>query len=93
MGDVVDVRPDQFLRAMRDTGDYGAAAARAGLEVAEVEQLSLENKKFDLAVIDCHMEWLEDKIMAQARDHLANAREMHMSAYRTRHPEPEEAQG
>ena len=85
MGEVVDVRPDRFLRAMRDTGDFGKAAEAAGLAVEEAEELCKTNPKYDLAVIDCHLEWLEDRLGEQMRAHLKAAREAHMKGHYSRH--------
>ena len=87
MDNVVDVRPDRFLRAMRDTGSWPDAAKASGLSAQDVEQICRDNSKYDLAVIEAHMEWLEDRIMTQARDHLKQAREIHMEGYKKRHPE------
>lgn len=87
MGDVVDVRPDRFLHEMRDLGDFAQAAAKAGLSTAEAEGLCKSNSKFDLAVIEAHLEYLEDEMGKQVRAKLAEAREHHMTGYRLRHPE------
>ena len=83
---VVDVRPDRFLREMRDTGDFGIAAQKAHLSVPEVEELCKANAKFDLSVIECHLEYLEEKLEEQKQDNLRKCREAHMAAYRIRHP-------
>lgn len=85
MGEVVDVRPDRFLRAMRDLGDFGKAAEQAGLTVEEAEDLCKTNHKFDLAVIDCHLEWLEDRFNEQKNAQLKAAREAHMRGHYSRH--------
>lgn len=83
---VVDLRPDRFLREMRDTGDFGKAAANANLTVADAEALCKENAKFDLAVIECHLEFLEEKMNEQRREALEKARAAHMNGHMLRHP-------
>lgn len=97
MGEVVDVRPDRFLRAMRDTGDWVKSCEQAGLTTAEVEELC-RNPKYDLAVVECQIEHHEDqliqateKVIEQARAQRAERvrllREQAMADFRARHPE------
>ena len=96
MGDVIDVRPDRFLRAIRDTGDWDVACERSGLTTAEVEELC-RDPKYDLALVECHLEHHEErivqaseKVIEQARAHRSERvrllREQALAHYRDRHP-------
>ncbi len=67
MGDVVDVRPDRFLREMRDHGDTLKALAASGMSRAEFDSICASNLKFDRAQVECHLEFIEDQIQAQVR--------------------------
>lgn len=95
---VVDMRPDRFLRAMRDTGDWIASAEAAHLRLQDVEQLCKENPKFDLAVVECQLEYHEEKIIeateaafdkarADRVTKIRELREQAMRAYNKRHGE------
>ncbi len=67
MGDVVDVRPDRFLREMRDHGDTLKALAASGMSRAEFNSICSSNIQFDRAQVECHLEFIEDQIQAQVR--------------------------
>lgn len=82
---VVDLRPDRFLRAMRESGDFAGAAECAGFTVPDAEELCRDTPKFDLAVIECHLEFLEEQLEAQKQEKLRKLREAHMVGYRARH--------
>lgn len=95
--EVVDVRPDRFLRAMRDTGDWAKACEQAKLSTEEAEKLCSDNPKFDLASVECQLEFIEDQMVQQTeaaialtrqkRDaKLAELRDKAMTDFRARHP-------
>ena len=63
MGDVIDMRPDRFLHELRETGKWDIACTKSGMSGAEVEQLCQINSKFDLAQIECHLEFIEEKLI------------------------------
>lgn len=79
MGDVVDVRPDRFLREMREHGDWNKACQASGMTIIELNDLCRSNIKFDRAFIECHLEYLEEKSQAEMQKRLKAAR---MFAYR-----------
>ena len=84
---VIDIRFDRFLRELRETGCFEISAKKSGMTISEVEARCKQNPKFDLAAIECHLEFLEEKLDQQKRDGLKKAREVHMRAYNIRHPE------
>jgi hypothetical protein len=61
--DVIDVRPDRFLRALRETGAWEEACTQSGLTIDEVKQMCVDNKKFDLAQTECHLEHVEESLL------------------------------
>ncbi len=67
MADVVDIRPDRFLREVRDHGDGMKALAASGMSRAEFDSVCLSNLKFDRAQVECHLEFIEDQIQTQVR--------------------------
>ncbi len=67
MGDVVDVRPDRFLRELREHGDKLKALTASGMSQAEFDSVCLNNIKFDRAQVECHLEFIDDQIQAQVR--------------------------
>ena len=98
MGDIIDARPDRFLRAMRETGDWDKACEQSGMTTAEIEEICRENSKYDLAIIECQLEFVEEqmieateKIIEKARQQrtlrLAQLRETSLADFHTRHPE------
>ncbi len=62
---VVDIRPERFLRAMRETGDWNASCKAAGLESADAANLCNTNAQFDRSMVECLMEYLEEKTIAE----------------------------
>ena len=74
MGDVVDVRPDRFLREMREHGDWNKACQASGMTIIELNDLCRSNIKFDRAFIECHLEYLEEKSQAEMQKRLKAAR-------------------
>lgn len=74
MGDVVDVRPDRALREMREHGDVDKTCQAAGLTHDELNDLCRSNIKFDRAIIECQLEFLEEKAMTEMRRCLKVAR-------------------
>jgi len=85
MGTVIDVRPDRFLHELREYGDPVKACKVSGLSYDDLDLLAKQNVKFDRAQAEAYLEYLEDHLMAQARKHLAKAREQCMAAVKARH--------
>jgi hypothetical protein len=85
MGDVVDVRPDRFLREMREHGNVNEACKAAGLPRAELEDLCRVNTKFDLAQVEVYLEFMEDAMMAEARKRVASLRDYSLKEWQARH--------
>lgn len=85
MGDVVDVRPDRFLREMRDHGNVDTACKNAGMLRADLEDLCRVNPKFDRAQIECYLEFMEDAVMSETRKLLEGARVSAVNAWKSRH--------
>jgi hypothetical protein len=85
MGDVVDVRPDRFLREMREHGDWNKACQTSGMTVAELNTLCRENIKFDRAFVECHLQYLEDTTMAAARKRVKDGRALAYKQLAERH--------
>ena len=86
MGDVVDVRPNRFLREMREHGEVDTACKAAGLPRAELEDLCRVNAKFDHAQVECYLEFMEDVMMAETRKRLGRIRMSCHNALQSRHP-------
>ena len=96
MGDVVDTRPDRFLREMREHGTWAVACKKSGLTRNEVEQLCVDNARFDLAQTECQLEYHEEIIVKATEQAIEAARKQRdirvsqlrdtaMQAYRKRH--------
>jgi len=85
MGDVVDVRPDRFLREMREHGDWNKACQRSGMTIAELNDLCRSNIKFDRSFVECHLEFLEEFAQAEMRKRLAAARTLAYEQLESRH--------
>ena len=63
MTNLVDLRPDRFLRELRDKPDIHLAAKAAGINHDELCDL-LSTKKFYTAAIECIRENREEEILA-----------------------------
>ncbi len=87
MGDVVDVRPERFLRELRDHGDWNKACQRAGMTIAELNTLCRENIKFDRSFVECHLQYLEDSVNTAARKRIRDGRTLAYKQLAERHPE------
>lgn len=96
--DVIDMRPDRFLRAIRDGGSWTETCKKAGFLTGEVEALCAENVKFDLSVVECQLEYHEEQmikateaLIASARLNqktvIAGLRKTALGQWRERHPE------
>ena len=96
--DVIDMRPDRFLRVLRDTADWAQACEKAGYSASEVEELCAVNARFDLSQVECQLQFHEEKIIEateaaivtarQNRDtQVKNLREVQIAAWRERHPQ------
>ncbi len=89
MGDVennvIDVRPDRFLREMRDHGDWNKACHAAGMTMIELNDLCHSNIKFDRAFVECHLEYLEEKAQAAMRSGIEAARTLAYKHLEARH--------
>lgn len=60
--DVIDIRPDRFLRAMRDTGDWAASLKASGMSQTEAASLCREDRTFDQSVIECQLEYWDEHL-------------------------------
>ncbi len=98
--DVIDMRPDRFLRAIRDKGDWATACEAAGFTLDEVEDLCRVNPKFDLAQVECQLEYHEEQIIAameaaitaarhNRETRIADLRRSSLAMWRERHPQQE----
>jgi hypothetical protein len=87
MGEVIDARPDRFLREIREHGDWQRACDNSGIPPVELEDLAKANIEFDRSQVECHLEYLEETLAAQARKHLEQARTVAYAALKTRHPD------
>ena len=76
MSNVIDARPDRFLREMRDHGDWTKACEGAGMTSDEVNSLCQSNPKFDLAQVECQLEYIEDLYTQRIEKTIADARVM-----------------
>ena len=96
MGEVVDVRSNRFLQEMREHGDWKQACAGSNMSAEEIEQLCEANPKFDLAQVECQLEYLEElyaqqieSVITEARktcaEALASMRETALASFRARH--------
>ena len=70
---VIDIRPERFLRAMRETGDWNAACKAAGIESSEAANLCNTNAQFDRSMVECLMEHLEEKTIVEREATIAAA--------------------
>ena len=95
---VVDLRPDRFLRAMRETGCWADAAKAAGMSTEEVEQTCAENPKFELSAIECQLEFIDEQLIRTCEKEIEKLwrnknlkmirlRETAHAQFRDRHPE------
>jgi len=73
-GEVIDLRPDRFLREMRDHGDLARACRNSGMSYTEFNDLCKSNIKFDRAQVECFLQYREDVIMTEAREQLGKVR-------------------
>ena len=85
MGDVVDVRPDRFLREMREHGEPNTACQASGMTMSELNDLCRSNVKFDRAFVECHLEFLEEKARAEMQRRLKAARTFAYKQLEARH--------
>ena len=74
MGGVVDIRPDRFLREMREHGDKLKALTASGMSQAEFDSICSSNIKFDRAQVECHLEYFEDHLNTWMRKYLRGVR-------------------
>ena len=84
-GEVIDFRPDRFLREMRDHGSLVRACMNSGMSHAEFKDLCKSNISFDRAQVDCYLEFMEDVIMTEARKRLSKVRHAIYFELRSRH--------
>jgi len=81
MGEVIDTRPDRFLREMREHGTWAKACEAAGFNPGEMEQLCTKNAQFDLTQVECLLEYNEEflttrveRVIAEAERQIVHAR-------------------
>ena len=84
-GEVIDLRPDRFLREMRKHGSLAQACMNSGMSHAEFSDLCKSNIKFDRAQVECFLQHIEDEIMAVARKQLGDARTKVYAELQLRH--------
>ncbi len=84
-GEVIDLRPDRFLREMREHGSLVKACANSGMSHAEFDDLCRSNIKFDRAQVECYLEHFEDTVMADAQQMLKAARDQAYAELRAMH--------
>ena len=85
MSNVVDIRPDRFLRELRDYGDVNKACDAAGLPFSELTSLCVANIQFDRAYVACYLEYLEEAMQAEVQRHLVVVRTLAYTALEARH--------
>ena len=85
MGDVVDVRPNRFLREMREHGSVDLACKTAGLPRADLEDLCRRSPKFDLTQLEAYLEFVEDAMMTETRKRLGCIRTSVINSWKARH--------
>ena len=85
MGEIVDVRPDRFLREMREHGTVDKACEASGMAKAELESLCRADRKFDLTQVEVFLEFMEDTMMAEVHKRLGHIRTSEMQALAARH--------
>jgi len=86
-GVLVDVRPNRFLREMREHGDWNKACQASGMTVKELNDLCRSNIRFDRVFVECHLEFLEEKAQAEMQKRLKAARTLAHKQLAERHPE------
>ena len=84
-GEVIDLRPDRFLRELREHGSLGKACINSGISIVEFNDLCKSNIKFDRAQVECFLQHFEDTVMAVARKQLGDARIKVYAELRLRH--------
>lgn len=87
-GEVIDLRPDRFLREMREHGSLLRACENSGIPVREFNDLCASNIKFDRAQVECFLEYFEDVIMSEARKRLGKVRVTAYAELQQRHGLP-----
>ena len=87
VSNIIDIRPDRFLREMRDHGDWNKACQNAGMSITELNNLCRANIKFDRAFVECHLEYLEELTQAGMRKRLEAARTLAYEQLAGRHPD------
>lgn len=73
--DIVDIRPDRFLRAMRETGNWTLSCAKSGLTSQEANDLCMTNAKYDLATIECQLQFIEEQMIEATEAVITKTRE------------------
>ncbi len=63
--DIIDIRPEFFLKQIREHGDIKIAMEKAGLSEPEMDDLLLDHPKFSRTVVECICEYHEDNILTQ----------------------------
>ena len=73
MNQLIDLRPDRFLRELRETGDLDIAATNAGMAMDEVHSLMASNRKFDLSCVECFLEYNEEQVIEIIQEGITGA--------------------
>ena len=86
MGESVeDVRPDDFLREIREHGDVGKACKKVGWSVAEFKAYCNAHPQYDLTQVEIYLEYIEENIATSAQKRLDRIRVTEMMALSVRH--------
>ena len=70
---VIDIRPDRYLREVREHGDLDVAAQKANLSIDELNKL-LQSPKYYYAVVECVRERREEMLVIERDEKIAQIR-------------------
>ena len=74
MGDLIDARPDRFLKEIRKHGTWERACALSGMTMAEADDLCNTNAEFDLAQVEAQLQFAEEAMVSAVEETIDNAR-------------------
>lgn len=76
MAEVIDVRPDRFLRELRDGKNITEATEAAGMTTVELNDLITVNPPFALAARECIAEHAEENMQIMANSAVKQIRDL-----------------